>query len=328
MAAPRVLLTQPLGADAAAPLAAACRLDTLGSPLTPSTVGDCGPEDVAGLVCLLTDRVDRAVLDRMPRLQFVSSISVGVDHVDVAALNERGIPLGHTPGVLVDATADIAFSLLLAAARRIAEGDRYIRAGHWRPEKRWAPDFFLGKDVSGATLGILGLGDIGQAVARRAAGFGMRVIGWTRSGREVSGVEPVAFEALLAQSDFLSVNVALTHETRGLLDGDAIAAMKPGAVLVNTARGGIVDEQALASALDSGHLYAAGIDVFEHEPLPMDNPLLQHPRVVLAPHVGSATVRTRAAMVELAVTNALDALAGRPMTRCVNPRVYSRPAGA
>ena len=284
--------------------------------------GDLDLAEIEGLVCLLTDRIDRPLLAAMPRLRFVSSISVGVDHVDVAALSERAIPLGHTPGVLVDTTADIAFALLLAAARRVAEADRFIRAGQWRPEERWAPDFFLGKDVSGATLGILGLGDIGQAVARRAAGFGMRLIGWTRSGREVPGVESASFEDVLAQSDFLSVNVALTEDTLNLVDSAAIARMKPGAVLVNTARGGIVDEQALAAALDSGQLYAAGIDVFEREPVPLDNPLLNHPRVVLAPHIGSATVRTRGAMVELAVANALAALAGGAMPHCFNPQVY------
>ncbi|MGB1139947.1 MAG: 2-hydroxyacid dehydrogenase [Halioglobus sp.] len=321
----RVLLSQPLAGDAIERLAGACQLETLGAPLTAASIEGMDLGDVAGLVCLLTDRVDAALLARLPALRFVSSISVGVDHVDVHALTERGIPLGHTPGVLVDATADTAFSLLLCAARRIAEGDRYIRAGQWQPDKRWAPDFFLGKDVSGATLGILGLGDIGQAVARRGAGFGMRVISWTRSGREVPGVEAVSLDELLSRSDFLSVNVALSEETRGLLGAEAIVRMKPGAVLVNTARGGIVDEVALAEALDRGHLYAAGLDVFEREPLAPDSPLLAHPRIVLAPHVGSATVKTRQAMVALAVDNALDALAGRPMARCVNPSVYPLP---
>ena len=318
----RVLLSQPIEGKALERLASVCQLEVVSGALTAAALQERNVADVAGLVCLLTDQIDTPLLAHLPALRFVSSVSVGVDHVDVSALSARGIPLGHTPGVLVDATADTAFALLLAAARRIAEGDRFIRAGQWRPEKRWAPDFFLGKDVSGATLGILGLGKIGRAVARRAAGFGMSVIGWTRSGREVSGVEPVSLDSLLQRSDFLSVNVALTNETRHLLDADAIARMKPGAVIVNTARGGIVDEVALADALDRGHVYAAGIDVFEREPLPSDSPLLGHPRVVLAPHVGSATVKTRQAMVALAVDNALDALCGRPMRCCVNPRVY------
>ncbi|MCB1688818.1 MAG: D-glycerate dehydrogenase [Halioglobus sp.] len=275
-----------------------------------------------GLVCLLTDPIDRALLDTMPNLQFVSSVSVGVDHIDVETLTERNIPVGHTPGVLVDATADTAFALLLAAARRVAEGDRYIREGNWRSETRWSPDFFLGKDVSGATLGIIGLGAIGQAVARRAAGFGMSVLGWTPSGRKVAGVDSVSLEELLRRSDFVSVHLALAKETRFLLDAARIAAMKPGAVLVNTARGGIVDESALAAALDSGHLHAAGLDVFEREPIAMDSPLLRHPGVVVVPHIGSATTRTRAKMVDLAVGNATAALQGQPMPHCVNPGVY------
>jgi glyoxylate reductase len=278
--------------------------------------------DCRGLVCLLTDRIDRALLDAAPGLQFVSSVSVGVDHIDVDAASERNIPVGHTPGVLVDSTADIAFALMLAAARRLAEADRFVRQGDWMPENPWSPDFFLGKDVSGATLGIIGLGAIGQAVARRAAGFGMRVLGWNRTPREVAGVESISLPDLLSRSDFVSVHVALTEETRYLLDADNIAGMKPGSVLVNTARGGIVDEGALAGALDSGHLYAAGMDVFEREPVPTDNPLLGHPRVVLAPHIGSATTRTRLKMVKLALDNARAALAGQPMPHCCNPSVY------
>lgn len=278
--------------------------------------------DCHGLVCLLTDRVDRELLAAAPVLEFVSSVSVGVDHIDVPALTERGIPVGNTPGVLVDTTADAAFALLLSAARRLAEGDRYIRQGDWKPERSWAPDFFIGKDVSGSTLGIIGLGEIGQAVARRAAGFGMRVLAWNRTPRDVPGVESVSLEELLLRSDFVSVHVALTSQTRNLLDAGRMAMMKPGAILVNTARGGIVDEAALAAALDSGQVFAAGIDVFEREPVAMDNPLLAHPRVVLAPHIGSATTLTRGKMVDIAIDNAMAALAGQPMGHCFNPEVY------
>ncbi|MFT7176391.1 MAG: glyoxylate reductase, partial [Halioglobus sp.] len=219
-----------------------------------------------GLLCLLTDRIDRQLLDAMPDLEFVSSMSVGVDHVDVAALTERGIPLGHTPGVLVDTTADVTFALMLAAARRVVEADRFVHAGHWREENAWSPDFFTGKDVSGATLGIIGLGEIGQAVARRASGFDMQVLAWNRSPREVEGVQNVGLEELLLRSDFVSVNVALCEDTRNLLDETKIGMMKSGSVLVNTARGGIVNEKALYEALSRGDLYAAGIDVFEREP--------------------------------------------------------------
>jgi glyoxylate reductase len=274
------------------------------------------------VLCLLTDGIDRQLLDCAPELEFVSSMSVGVDHVDVPALTERGIPLGHTPGVLVDTTADATFALLLAAARRVVEADRYVRRGNWRPERAWSPEFFTGKDVSGATLGIIGLGEIGQAVARRAAGFGMKVLGWNRSVREVDGVDSVELEELLLRSDFVSVHVALGDGTRNLLDGAKIAMMKPGAVLVNTARGGIVDEDALAEALSRGHLTAAGIDVFAREPVAMDNPLLALPNVVVVPHIGSATTLTRARMADLAVDNAIAALKGQEMPHCVNPEVY------
>lgn len=277
-----------------------------------------------GLVCLLTDRVDRALIEAMPALEFVSSMSVGVDHVDVQALTERGIPLGHTPGVLVETTADTAFALMLAAARRLGEADRFVRQGNWSPENAWSPDFFTGKDVAGATLGIIGLGEIGQAVARRAAGFGMRVLGWNRSERDVPGVENVSLDELLLRSDFVSVHVALTEQTHHLLNADRIAMMKPGVVVINTARGGIVDELALHEALSSGHVYAAGIDVFEQEPVAVDNPLLSHSNVVLAPHIGSATTLTRARMADIAAANALAALAGEPMPHCVNPEVYRR----
>ncbi len=320
----KVAITQPLPGERLAELADLCELHVLDSAATVAEprVRE-GLSSCHGVICLLTDRMDRSLLDGMPHLQFVSSVSVGVDHIDVPALTARGIPVGHTPGVLVDTTADAAFALLLAAARRVVEGDRYIRAGNWRAGQRWSPDFFLGKDVSGATLGIIGLGAIGQAVARRAAGFGMHVVGWTPSGREVAGVEAASLEALLLRSDFVSVHLALTTATRNLLDAGRIAAMKPGAVLVNTARGGIVDEQALARALDEGRLFAAGLDVFEREPIAMDNPLLQHPRVVVAPHLGSATTLTRARMIDIAVRNAVAALNGQPMPHCVNPEVYA-----
>lgn len=319
----KVLVTHQLPGERLNELARHCELDIWEGPdLLPASALKERLAGCQGLVCLLTDRVDAELLNATPDLEFVSSVSVGVDHIDIQAMTGRGIPVGNTPGVLVDTTADAAFALLLAAARRLPEADRYIRQGKWKPDKAWTPEFFLGKDVSGATLGLIGLGAIGQAVARRAAGFGMRVLAWNRSPREVPGVENVSMEELLLRSDFVSVHVALTGETRMLLDADKMAMMKPGAVLVNTARGGIVDEQALAAALASGQVYAAGIDVFEREPLAMDSPLLEHPRVVLAPHLGSATTMTRARMVGLAVDNALAALRGQPMPHCFNPQVY------
>ncbi len=319
----KVLVTHQLPGERIHDLARHCDLNVwMGPGLMPAA--DLREELAGchGLVCLLTDRIDAQLLNSMPELAFVSSMSVGVDHVDISALNERSIPLGHTPGVLVETTADAAFGLLLAAARRVAEADRFVRQGQWRAENAWSPDFFTGKDVSGATMGIIGLGEIGQAVARRARAFGMNVLGWNRSTRDLPGIEAVAFEELLLRSDFVSIHVALTDDTRHLLDADRIAMMKPGAVLVNTARGGVVDEVALAAALKTGALYAAGIDVFEQEPVAADNPLVDLPNVVLAPHIGSATVLTRARMADIAVENALAALKGQAMPHCVNPEVY------
>jgi glyoxylate reductase len=195
----------------------------------------------------------------------------------------------------------------------VAEADRFVREGAWTAERRWEPELLLGRDLHGATLGIVGLGAIGRAVARRAAGFDMRVLGWSRTRREVPGVAHVSFEELLAQSDFVTLHVALGAETRGLLCARALARMKPGAILVNTARGGIVDERALADALAGGRLAAAGLDVFEEEPLPASSPLRALPNVVLLPHIGSASIATRTRMADLAVENLLAGLAGEPL---------------
>ncbi|MFV8818627.1 2-hydroxyacid dehydrogenase [Haliea sp. E17] len=292
----------------------------------PGLIGPAALREAAsgcrGLICLLTDRIDAGFIESMRQLEFVSSMSVGVDHVDVAALTARGIPLGHTPGVLVETTADTAFALMLAAARRVAEADAFVRAGRWSPQQAWAPEFFVGTDVGGATLGLVGLGEIGQAVARRAQGFGMRVLAWNRTPREVPGVEMVDLDELLGLSDFVSLHVALTADTHHLLNAARIARMKPGAIVVNTARGGVLDEAALAAALADGRLAAAGIDVYEREPVDADNPLLMAPNVVLAPHIGSATLKTRARMADMAVANALAALAGQRMPHCANPGVY------
>ncbi len=286
---------------------------------------DAAPRDVlleeaarcAGLIVTLVDRVDAELLGSAPGLRVVSTCSVGVDHIDVAAASARGIRVGYTPGVLTEATADLAFALLLAAARRIAEADRFVRAGAW--QKAWEPALLLGRELSGATLGIVGLGAIGQAVARRASGFGMRALGWTRSGRAAPGVERAAsLDALLERSDFVSVHLARTPETLGLIGAREIARMKRGAVLVNTARGGIVDEPAVCAALASGQLGGAGLDVFASEPLPPDSPLLAAPNLVLAPHIGSATRETRARMAELCVRNLVAGLRGEPLPRCVN----------
>ncbi|NQX87222.1 MAG: D-glycerate dehydrogenase [Halioglobus sp.] len=324
----KVLITQSIDDEVLQQLSAHCAVETLQSGSFCDALPDEQLLGCTGLICFLTDAVTAALVQRMENLEFVSSVSVGLDHIDLPALNARGIPVGHTPGVLVDATADLAMALLLAAARRVVEGDRFVRAGCWCPENHWSPDFFLGRNISGATLGIVGLGAIGQAVARRAAAFNMDLIGWTPSGRVVPGVQGVSLEELLVRSDCVSLHVALTDATRNLIDAARINSMKPGAVLINTARGEIVDEQALAQALDGGQLFAAGLDVFASEPLSPESPLLRHPRVVLTPHIGSATAATRAQMLALAMSNAVAALQGRRMPHCANARVYDRaPSG-
>jgi len=305
--------------DVLAPLRAGadCEVWRGATPPSPGEIRD-RLAGCRGLLCLLTDRIDAALVESCPELRVISSMSVGVDHIDVAAAGRRGIAVGHTPGVLAETTADLSFALMLAAARRIAEADRFVREGCWTAERRWEPDMLLGRDLHGSTLGVIGLGAIGQAVARRARGFDMRVLGWTRSGRPVPGVEVAELGRLLADSDFVSVHVVLTPETRGLLDARTIATMKPGAILVNSARGGIVDEDALARAVGSGALAGAALDVFADEPLSSESPLLELQNVVLSPHIGSGSIATRRRMAELAVCNLLAGLEGRPLPHCVN----------
>jgi glyoxylate reductase len=318
---PRVFATRRLPGPGFEALARRVRLEVWTGEGAPSASElRAGAAQAEGLLCLLTDRVDAALLDSCPRLRVVSSCSVGLDHVDLDAAAARGVPVGYTPGVLVETTAELAFGLLLAAARRIVEADAFVRAGEWTPERGWQPDLLLGRDLHGATLGVVGLGAIGQAVARRARAFGARVLGWTRSGRRVEGVEPRPLDALLSESDFVSVHVALAPETRNLLDARALGLLPRGAVLVNTARGGIVDEAALVDALCAGRLAAAALDVFAREPLDPQSPLLRAPRLILTPHIGSASVATRSRMADLAVENLLAGLEGHPLPCLAGPR--------
>jgi glyoxylate reductase len=266
-----------------------------------------------GLLSQLTDRVDAELLDACPNLIAVSNYAVGVDNVDVPAASERGLPVGHTPGVLTDATADMTWALMLAAARRLSDAERVERAGGWG----WDPGFMLGHDLSGATLGLIGLGRIGKAVARRAEGFSMEVIHTSRGGG-------VPLDELLERSDFVSIHAPLTEETRGLIDEGALRRMKSTAILVNTARGPIVDTGSLVRALNQGWISGAALDVTDPEPLPIEHPLLLCPNLTIAPHLGSATHAAREGMANLAVDNLLAALAGERMPNCVNPEVYER----
>lgn len=286
-----------------------------------------GVRGADGLLCMLTDRVDAEVLDAAPRLKVVSNHAVGVDNIDVAACTARRIPVTNTPGVLTDATADLAFALLLAAARRVVEADAYVRSGQW---KTWDPGLLLGRDLAGATLGIAGMGAIGRAVARRGRGFSMRVLYSSRTrhpeAEAEAGAVRVDKDVLLAESDFLSVHVPLTPETRAYLGAREFALMKPTAILVNTARGGVLDQRALTDALRAGRPAFAALDVMDPEPISPDDPLLALPNVLFAPHLGSATHETRARIAVLAVDNLLAVLEGRRPMHCVNSQVLPEEA--
>ncbi len=274
-----------------------------------------------GLLTMLTERVDGALLDCRPGVRVVANMAVGYDNVDVEAATERGVLVTNTPGVLTETTADLAFALLLAAARRLAEGERAVREGAWGP---WHPTWMLGSAVHGATLGVVGPGRIGTAVARRAQGFGMRVLYHGR--RRGSGFpgESVDLDTLLTTSDVVSVHVPLNAETEGMFDAEVFARMQPHAILVNTARGGVVDQVALRDALVRGEIGGAALDVTTPEPLPPDDPLLDAPNLLVTPHIGSATGPTRERMADLAVDGLLAALAGERPEHLVNPDAWER----
>lgn len=275
--------------------------------------------DKDGLLCLLTDRIDANLMDAAPRLKVISQVAVGFDNIDVPAATVRGILVGNTPGVLTDATADFAFTLLMAAARRVVEGMDYVRADSW---KTWGLTLLLGQDIYGATLGIVGLGRIGQALAKRATGFNMRILYHNRrrlpEAEAALGAEYVDFETLLRESDFISLHVNLTDETRGLIGAEALAKMKETAVLINTARGPVVDTDALYDALKNGQIAAAALDVTDPEPLPADHKLLTLPNIVVAPHIASATITSRTKMALMAVDNLLAGVNGQPLPFPVN----------
>jgi len=275
-----------------------------------------------GILVNIADRVDEALIEASPNLRIVSQMAVGYDNIDVAAATRRGILVTNTPGVLTDTTADMAFALLLAKARRLPEGERAMRRSEWG---EWKPWFMLGHDLTGKTLGIVGLGAIGAAVARRAAGFGMRVIYNSRrrkpDAEAALGVEWRELPALLAESDYVSLHMALNDETRGMIGAAELALMKPDAALINTARGGVVDQAALVQALRDGVIGGAALDVFETEPLAANDPLMEFDNVVVAPHLGSATAETRTRMSDMAVDNLLAFFRGESPASCVNPEL-------
>ena len=275
--------------------------------------------DKEGLLCTITDRIDAEVLQRAPALKVIANYGVGFEHLDLAAATRRGIPVTNTPGVLTNATADLAWALILATARRVVAGDRRVREGKFQ---YWAPLLFLGQEVSGKTLGIIGMGRIGQAVARRAAGFDMKIIYHSRTrlapaAEEELKATAVPFKTLLQEADFVTLHVPLTPQTRHLIGSRELALMKPTAYLINTARGPVVDEAALVTALRQGRIQGAGLDVYENEPQLFPG-LAGLDNAVLLPHLGSATVETRTRMAVMAAKNLLAGLRGDPPPNCLN----------
>ena len=281
-----------------------------------------------GLLTMLTERVDADLLEAAPSVRLISNMAVGYDNVDVPAATQRGVLVTNTPGVLTETTADLAFALILAVARRVVEGDRAVREGGWGP---WHPSFLLGRDVHGATLGIVGLGAIGGAVVRRARGFGMRMLYASRSRKTAAelslGVEWRSLEDLLRESDFVSLHVSLSAETRGLIGARELELMKPTAFLINTSRGPVLDQQALTDALREHRIAGAGLDVALVEPVPQGDPLLGLDNLVMTPHIGSATIETRTKMADVAVENLMAFFEGRQPPHCVNPQVRAQKAG-
>ena len=301
----RVLVTSPLSIDVRPLLLG---LDVIGGDVRLDRPGLlAGVADVDGLICLLSDRIDAELLAHAPRLRVVGNHAVGVDNVDLAACAARGVAVGNTPDVLTEATADLTLALVLATARRLVEADALVRSGGWTG---WAPDQLLGADLAGQTFGIVGMGRIGQAVARRAAGFDLDIV--YAAPRPVAGApgRHVTLGELLARSDFVTLHVPLSAATRHLVGPSELAAMKPTAILINTARGPIVDEDALVAALAAGRLGGAGLDVFAEEPR-VPEALRRDARVVVLPHIGSATRGTRARMAALAAGAVREVLAGR-----------------
>jgi len=273
-----------------------------------------------GLLCLLTDRIDAALMDAgLPTLKVISQMAVGYDNIQAAEAHKRGIALGNTPGVLTEATADLAFALLLASARRIVEGVDYIRQGQW---VTWHPTTLLGGDLSGATLGIIGLGRIGQAVVRRASGFNMRIIAHSPRANPADaaaqGVELLSMDDLLRRADYISLHVPLNASTRHLIGARELSLMKDGATLINTTRGPVVDQAALVAALQTGRIRAA-LDVTDPEPLPADHPLMSLPNAIVVPHIGSASRWARDQMALMAAENLIAGVTGQPLPTAVRP---------
>lgn len=317
---PLVLLTHHLPEDWIVPVIEQCTVH-----YGPADATQFDPELVKflpkaiGLLSLLTIPITDKILDLAPRLRVVSNMAVGVDNIDLEACTKRRIPVGNTPGVLTESTADLTMALILSAARNLSSASLDAREGRW---KTWLPDGWLGLELYGATLGIIGMGKIGQAVARRASGFGMKIVFFDPESKPFSNATQVSFDDLLSQSDVISLHAPLTQSTRGLFDSSVFSRMKPSAILVNAARGPLVDTAALINALKNHQITAAALDVTDPEPLPSSHALYKVHNCLIVPHIGSATHTTRRKMAELACHNLLAGIAGKHLPNCVNPEVY------
>jgi glyoxylate reductase len=308
---PKVYITRRLPDEIIAKIKKECEIriwDETDIPV-PREVLEKEIADVEGLFCLITETVDRGLLEKAPQLKVVSNMAVGYNNIDIKAAKEKGVTVTNTPGVLTETTADLTFALLMATARRLIESSDYLREGSW---KTWSPMQLTGQDIYGATLGIIGMGRIGAALAKRAKGFDMNVLYHSRS-RKLSLEEDLSMkfaelDSLLKESDFVCIMTPSTPETINLISARELSLMKKTAILINTARGGIVNEDDLYCALKNGEIWAAGLDVFEQEPISLDHPLLSLPNVVTVPHIGSASINTRMKMADLAAENLLLAL--------------------
>ena len=327
MTTPHIFITRRIPADKLAQLRQYCQVDLWDEELPPPRQALLEHvQGVKAILCLLTERIDAEVMDSAsPQLKVISNCAVGYDNIDVAEATRRGIPVGNTPGVLTDTTADFAFALLIAAARRVVEGDAFTRAGRW---KTWGLTQLLGQDVTGATLGIIGFGRIGRGMAKRAQGFDMRVLYFDPVSQDDSyatevGAQSTDLDSLLRQADFISVHAPLNEATYHLIGTEALAKMKPTAILINTARGPIVDPDALYHALKDGVICYAALDVTEPEPIPMEHPLLTLQNLIIAPHIASASVKTRGKMIQMSIDNLLAGVRGERLPNCVNPEVYT-----
>lgn len=324
MVRPKVYVTRRLPFPAFELLKKYCDVDLYDSDAPPPR--EEIKEHIRGkdaLLCLLTDKIDKEIMDLAPELKVISTYSVGYDHIDIEEATKRGIYVTHTPGVLTNAVADLVWALLLGIARKIVVADKCVREGCWKIA--WYPTFMLGSDVYGKTLGIIGLGRIGTAVARRAKGFNMRIIYYSRTKKpnleKELGLEFKPLDDLLKEADYVVLSVALTKETYHMIGEKELKLMKPTAYLINISRGAVVDTNALVKALKEKWIAGAALDVFEQEPLPKDHPLCELENVILTPHIGSATQGTRAKMAEVAIKGLLSVLSGKEPEFLVNPEV-------